>query len=63
MFCSDLSGLLHEISKERCIPLESADLRFGIDGGQGWLKLGLLVTDRSEVIVEGRSTYAEVKII
>ena len=39
---------------------EDIDVHVGIDGGQGWLKLGLSVTEKSEANNNGRAHYSEV---
>ena len=38
-------------------------MKVGVDGGQGWLKMGLTVTDREEKEQTGRSHYSEVKFL
>ena len=42
---------------------DSTDLYVGIDGGQGWLKIGLTQTERKGKQVKGRATYDPVKYI
>ena len=60
MFCSDPQELLKKIITERNIPMDTVDVHVGLDGGQGWLKVGLIVTDRSKEEVKGRAHYSEV---
>ena len=60
MFCSNPSGLLDRLVQERNLSLDTTDVHVGIDGGQGWLKMGLVITDRSKEIHSGRAHYSEV---
>ena len=39
---------------------ESTDVHMGVDGGQGLVKVGLILTDRNKEEKVGRATYAEV---
>ena len=60
MFCSDPQELMKKVITERNIPMDSVDVHVGLDGGQGWLKVGLIVTDRSKEEVKRRAHYSEV---
>ena len=40
--------------------MDTVDVHVGLDWGQGWLKVGLIVTDRSKEEVKGRAHYSEV---
>ena len=60
VFCTDLSGLIHHVINHRDMSVDETDLHIGLDGGQGWLKVGLIVTDRSKEVKSGRAHYSEV---
>ena len=60
VFCHDPSGLVAKILEERKVDPETADIRWGLDNGQGWMKLGMLTTDRKDKEETGRAKYAQV---
>ena len=61
MFCTDLPSLICEIISHRDLSVDHTDIHIGLDGGQGWLKVGLIVTDRSKELKTGRAHYSEVQ--
>ena len=63
MFCTEPAHLLAVVLANRGLSPEAVDVHVGIDGGQGWLKLGLSVTDKTEVNNNGRAHYSEVFLI
>ena len=60
MYCTDVQGLIERVLRERGLSPSSTDVHIGMDGGQGWLKLGLILTDRSKDITTARASYSEV---
>ena len=61
MYCTDIPGLIERVVTEREMSVNTTDIHLGMDGGQGWLKLGLILTDRSKEENKGRACYSEVK--
>ena len=61
MYCSNVEGLLARLIAERGLNPDLTDIHVGCDGGQGSLKLGLIVTDRSKEEKVGRAFYSQVK--
>ena len=61
VFCTDPCGLIDKPVSDRSLSPATTDVHIGIDGGQGWLKLGLILTDRNKVVQSGRAKYSEVR--
>ena len=61
VFCNDCDELVQLVIHERGLDPQDCDVHVGFDGGQGLLKIGFTVTERSgEVVPFGRSKYSEV---
>ena len=53
--------MVQHVLSERGLNPHDCDVHVGFDGGQGLLKIGFTVTDRTETVKEpGRSKYSEV---
>ena len=42
---------------------DMVEAHVGIDGGQGWLKIGLTISGRQEAVRTGRASYSEVIVV
>lgn len=61
VFCDDCDELVQHVLYERGLDPGQCDVHVGFDGGQGILKIGFTVTDRSEAVKDScRSKYSEV---
>ena len=60
VYCTNIEDLIPRIVVERGLSADTTDVHIGMDGGQGWLKLGLILTDRSKEERDGRARYSEV---
>ena len=58
MFCSDLDKLVSDMISHRNIDPVTSDVKVGIDGGQGMLKVGMTISDRDNTEHVGRSHYS-----
>lgn len=61
VFCNDCDELVQLVIRERGLDPHDCDVHVGFDGGQGLLKIGFTVTERSEELSPlGRSKYSQV---
>ena len=64
VFCDDCDELVRHVLQERGLNPHDCNVLCGFDGGQGMLKIGFTVADRSNVQAEtGRSKYSEVSCV
>ena len=59
VYCNDVSQLVIRLLQHRGLDQSTADIKLGLDGGQGSLKVTLSIMDKDERIKTGRQTYAE----
>ena len=59
VYCNDVSQLVIRLLEHRELDQSTADIKLGLDGGQGSLKVTLSIMDKDERIKTGRQTYAE----
>ena len=62
VFCSDLMSMVSHLIECRDLDPEMADIHIGIDGGQGSVKVGVTVTTREDLAMQGRARYSYVSI-
>ena len=60
VFCTEPTDLLAVAMAHRGLSPNDVDAHVGIDGGQGWLKIGLTLTKRCEINNNKRAKYEEV---
>ena len=48
VFCTDSEGLIVKTIEDRDLDPETSDIHLGFDGGQGFLKIGFIVTERPD---------------
>ena len=58
--CNNVEALVKELIERRQLDVNSSDVHIGIDGGQGSIKVGLTITDRTTSETCGRAAYSEV---
>ena len=59
VYCNDVSQLVIRLLQHRGLDQSTADIKLGLDGGQGSLKVTLSIMDKDERIKTGRKTYTE----
>ena len=59
VYCNDVSQLVIRLLEHRGLDESTADIKLGLDGGQGSLKVTLSIMDKDERMKSGRQTYAE----
>ena len=63
VFCNDVDKLVSDLIEHRELDPTTCDVHVGIDGGQGSLKVGATVTDRTDTGNSGRTRYSYVRFL
>ena len=59
VFCNDVEELVVRVMEHRELDENQVDIKLGLDGGQGSLKVTLSVMEKDERVMTGRQTYAD----
>ena len=59
IYCNDVTQLIVRLLEHRDLDIENIDIKLGLDGGQGSLKMTLSIMKKDEREQTGRQTYAE----
>ena len=59
IYCNDVCTLVIRLLEHRELDESNIDIKYGLDGGQGSLKVTLSIMEKDEIVKTGRQTYAE----